>query len=422
MAPTSIITGLPWIVIPFTFWLGQQGVTTPNTATQNTGTPNTATPHTGNVQPAVASQHGTATLFVAASDATPNEKAVADRVCDGNSDEIDINLALQTLAGAGGSIALSSGTFHLDAPARLTGNVHLLGQGRDTTLRASAAFQSGEGILDGAYHGMGAPLDLLTVSYLTIDGNRWGGASTSGVHVNITSKVGFRFGSPDACFQMHHVLVANVNGHGLHMQGGHNRAARIVDVRVWNVEGDGFRIDCPDGNYTDCDAGSSLGMGFRVTGANNHFTACKAWYSDEDGWDLSGVRNTLAGCTAQDNAKHGFAIRSGMQTLTACHADSNSYLGGGAMPDAHQGLYDGFHVAAGNVTLAACFAYDKNEGGRGRNQRYGTFVSGNQARLNMQVANGNSNSHDNFTGGIGGALTSASHHIIATGQDSFVSP
>lgn len=91
-------------------------------------------------------------------------------------------------------------------------------------------------------------------------------------------------------------------------------------------------------------------------------------------------------------------------------------------PDAHAGLYDGFHIAASSITMWACLAYDKDEGGRGRNQRYGTFVEAGKSRLNLQVSNGNDGSHDNLVGGIGGFLTGLKNRIVATGQDEFVTP
>ena len=363
-----------------------------------------------------------ATLSVAAPDATPAERVAAQLRCDGSADEIEIQLALDQLAGHGGSVHLTSGTFQVDVPIVLRGRVALGGTGSGTVVKATPAFTSGEGLLEGAYDGTGTPLELVTVSDLTLDGNKWQGASAGGIHLDIDSKVGFQFGSPDAHVRIRDVLVARASGHGVHIEGSFNRAARIARIRVWDVDGIGFLIASPDGNYTDCDTGSSGSHGFQVTSANNHFTACKAWYSNGDGFRIDSVRTTLSGCTAQDNEQHGFNIQAGMNTFTACHADSNSYLGTGAMPDPNQGLFDGFHVAAGNVSMSSCFAYDKNEGGRGRNQRYGTFVAGNFQRLNLQVSNGNSGSHDNFTDGIGGTLTGSGNRIVATGQNEYVSP
>jgi hypothetical protein len=58
----------------------------------------------------------TATLVVAASNATALEKAQADYVCDGTADEVEINAAIAALPTDGGRICLTSGTFYIANP------------------------------------------------------------------------------------------------------------------------------------------------------------------------------------------------------------------------------------------------------------------------------------------------------------------
>ena len=364
---------------------------------------------------------GGPTISVAAADASPSERRTADLRCDGTADHVEIQAAVERLrAGGGGSLSLTSGTFLIDAPLLMTGRSTFQGQGRGTVVKASPTFQ-GAALVAGTYTGAGAPLDLLTLTNFVLDGSKFQGVNCAGIRIEITSKLGFLHGSPDAHTAVRHVLVNRCSSHGLHLLGGFNRQARITGVRAWDNGGDGFRIESADGNVTDCDAGSSDGAGFRILAANTLLTACKGWYSDDSGFVVQTVRCTFANCSAQDNALHGFDIRSGIHTLTGCHADSNSYLGSGN-PDAHAGLYDGFHIGASSITMSACLAYDKNEGGRGLNQRYGTFVESGKSRLNLQVSNGNGGTHDNLVGGIGGFLTGQGNRIVATGQDEFVTP
>lgn len=364
---------------------------------------------------------GGPTLSVAAADASPGERRAADLRCDGSSDDVQIQAALTRLRdGGGGSLALTSGTFLVDAPIRLVGRTTLLGQGRGTVVKAAPTFQ-GTALLIGSYTGAGAPLDLLAVTDLVLDGSKFQGVSCGGIRIDIASKTGFLHGSPDANTAIRHVLVNRCSGHGVHLLGTFNRAARITGVRAWDNGGDGFRIETPDGNLTDCDAGSSDGAGFRILSANNLLSGCKGWFSDDSGFVIDAVRCAFTNCSAQDNALHGFDLQSGIHTLTGCHADSNSFLGFGT-PDAHAGLYDGFHIDGSSVIMSACLAYDKNEGGRGRNQRYGTFVAPGRSRLNLQVSNGNDGSHNNLVGGIGGFLSGQGNRIVATGQDEFVTP
>jgi hypothetical protein len=53
-----------------------------------------------------------ATIVVAAQNATAAEKSAADFVCDGTSDQVEINAAVNALPAEGGSIRLTGGTFN----------------------------------------------------------------------------------------------------------------------------------------------------------------------------------------------------------------------------------------------------------------------------------------------------------------------
>lgn len=357
---------------------------------------------------------GGPTIVVAALDAPLNERRTATFRCDGNADEVEIQAAFERLRDKGGSLALSSGSFIIDRPIDVVGRVRFEGQGLGTIVKASNVFQ-GTALVVGDYAGQGTPLELFQLRDMTLDGSKFQGATTGGIQLNVTSGVGFLHGSPDAFLTLSNVLVSRCTGHGVHMLGSRNRAARIDSVRVWDVDGDGFRIESPDMNLTDCDAGSSGGAGLRIMSSNVIVSGCKAWYSDASGFVVEGVRGAYSGCSAQDNALHGFEIRAGMTTFASCHADSNSFLGG-AMPDPHSGLYDGFHLAASHVIISASFAYDKNEGGRGRNQRFGTYVAPGRDRINVQVSGGNLGSHDNVAGGVGGDVAGPQTRIVSTGQ------
>lgn len=72
------------------------------------------------------------TIFIAASNATDQEKSIANIVCDGTADENDINTAFSQ----GKSVELSTGTFNLTAATiNLISNGTLKGQGFSTILK-----------------------------------------------------------------------------------------------------------------------------------------------------------------------------------------------------------------------------------------------------------------------------------------------
>jgi len=82
-----------------------------------------------------------ATLKVTASNATAKSKAGADYVCDGVADEVEINAAIESLDGIGGSIELSEGTFNiLDYFLINKSNITLKGQGKSTIISGTTTY------------------------------------------------------------------------------------------------------------------------------------------------------------------------------------------------------------------------------------------------------------------------------------------
>lgn len=75
----------------------------------------------------------TATVVVAASNASAMSKAQADRVCSGVADEVEINAAIAALPASGGSIYLTEGTFKVSDTILMDKEVALLGAGIDIT-------------------------------------------------------------------------------------------------------------------------------------------------------------------------------------------------------------------------------------------------------------------------------------------------
>lgn len=82
-----------------------------------------------------------ATIKVAAHNATDKSKAAADYVCGGVNDEVELNAAVQALPVGGGSIELSEGTFDIGTFIALdVSNVWIRGQGRSTLINSTEAF------------------------------------------------------------------------------------------------------------------------------------------------------------------------------------------------------------------------------------------------------------------------------------------
>jgi len=74
------------------------------------------------------------TIIVAASDADDREIAQADYLCDGAADDVQIQDAMDELAGAGGTVRLSTGTFAIATALDMPSGITLKGQGSSTII------------------------------------------------------------------------------------------------------------------------------------------------------------------------------------------------------------------------------------------------------------------------------------------------
>ena len=82
-----------------------------------------------------ASKSRTATLVVAASDSSVKANTAADYVCDGTSDQTEINDAISALPAGGGKIVLLEGTYNINDKIIVSkANVTIQGMGMGATV------------------------------------------------------------------------------------------------------------------------------------------------------------------------------------------------------------------------------------------------------------------------------------------------
>ena len=352
-------------------------------------------------------QPAATSIFVAAVDAPDILKQVAHFVCDGTDDQVEINAALAMLGTVGGQVQLSAGTFQCSGPVQMRPRTALVGQGRATVLLAQGTWNAYDGTVLGAViEPLNSGVDRTQIAHLSIDGNRYNdGADVQGIYYNITDNSNFII-TPDAVHRFHDLSIVKTLRHAVHLKGSEMRGNQLSRIRVFTAgkpgetEAHGFYLECPDLFVEGCDAGGCSGYGFSVQGANHHYSNCKAWYADLSGWRIQAVRGVYSTCVAQDNRQHGFHISAGPNSLSACHADSNSWASAAPTAD-----YDGFYLAWGDhIQLIGCSAYDKNEGNRGRWQRYGFYLHGNSGDRPMycQIIG---TAKDNVNGPIGYATS-----------------
>lgn len=351
--------------------------------------------------------------FVASAYATSEEKARADFICDGTSDETEINSAIDQLAGTvpaqgspGGRVQLLGPRFNVAASIIGKSYITLAGINRFyTDIRAAGNFVGTEMFR----------LSSVNDEFVGVQDLRLNGAYVAGISGVAIDNTGGTFSFADPSHTFKDLYINGTMVHGFWTKG-NCRATEVQNVRVIDPGIHGFFVESPDSNFVQCQTGSAGSHGFHVASSNCRFAACKAWYSGNgdgtvgNGFHVPNPRNEFAACEAQDNACHGFYIGSRLNTFASCIADSNAWYS--TNPTQNANLWDGFHIAtgAGQIGMSACIAMDKNESARGFKQRYGLNFSAAAKDSTIDIVG-----DGNVTGLVGGTMTGLGLFLRASG-------
>ena len=343
---------------------------------------------------------------VAGSGESQAVKDLADYVCDGTADEVQINAAMAALTPSLGSISgTTSGT--VGGVVLLLGRTFTIAgpilQRHYTTLRgaygASGTWLRASGYAPGVSNGFIELADgfqqYTVVEDLSIHG---GSASVSGIYHNMST--GYEWDGNHIARRM---IIRDVGQDGIHVDndsGGRLRNNHYSDLNIINVGRYGLNIDCPDSFWHQIHILSSGSHGVYLNHANHRLTSVKSCFSDGDGFHCTnaGRDNQFTSCESQDNEGHGFYFNQKRVSGSGLVADSNSY-GAGLVNS------DGFHFTANaNGCNVSGTASDKNEGGRGYWQRYGVNLVGSPKVIVNVTAVDNVSGALNGTGGTGSSV------------------
>lgn len=381
---------------------------------------------------------------VAAASATSAQKAVADYVCDGVNDEVQINAAIADVSAMYGAMSNSSGNAGV---VQLVGTNFVIGNGctnnsgsiklrKNVTLRGAGMFKtwikahssfvtytpsltpdtnpvSGSGTA--ASNSAAGMIELYdnNVQYANVEdlllfGNAGGGARVMGLRYDWSAGGTDTVLHSDTGCQATHVMVQQPASHGVYNVGSGanypNRASQWSDIRVMDAGGvvdanaAGYWTSGADHVWFRCTSGSAAGHGWVISGANNHFTDCTSWFggslastangatgnANGCGFYVAGGRHMFANCSAQDNFGHGFHLKSPGNTLAGVISDSNGYsrVTGTATGS-------GYYIAAGENVIYGS-AFDKAEGARDVFMDYGVrFGDANLKGLLIDVTTNN---------------------------------
>jgi hypothetical protein len=262
---------------------------------------------------------GTATVVVASSTAPASVKKVADYVCDGTADNVQIQAAITALATYGGTVVLSDGTFNLIAALTLGNNLRLSGQGPATILKVVDDVQD---IAITNTDRSGGNTDI-TLENFTINGNK---ENQDGP------------GSPATYGDLYGIYITKYSGSsgaGLGCVDFRNcTRVRISKVTIY----DGFpscleMAPCNDSIITDCvmhDSGDdTIGVNvgcYDVTVANNILYNAGV---SAGGW----FTTSSNGVEVQDGAHNISVVGNQIRDCTKAGVEVSSHEGGGVCYD-----------------------------------------------------------------------------------------
>lgn len=211
------------------------------------------------------------TLLVAASDASDKVKGLADYVCDGTADEVEIVAALAALPAAGGRVSLSEGIFTIsstitlpDTPLSLDGTGCESATEDDIATRLNFTFGAGANCI---------------VFSATNTGQRISGFGMYGDDTNTQQAINMPDGS--AFKQAVDINIVQMATYGMYVSGSQHWIERVY-VRDADAGCQAFRVYAPATCLVHCQATRSAGSGvgglraFTIRGSGIHLIGCIA--------------------------------------------------------------------------------------------------------------------------------------------------
>jgi len=225
----------------------------------------------------------TATLTVAANDASATVKNQADYVCDGTADNVQIQAALDALPDGGGEVALSEGTFNISAPIEVYKasvsfrNTVLRGRGFGAT-RIFLSDNSNCNMIE--FVGGAQDIGFLYLMDMTLNGNR----------DNQTSGHGYFSENPAG--------------------GGNTYDTRIRNIFFLYCKGSGFYITGGWGVMIDnCITEHHGGAGGVLSGSECFINELHSAANDNNGLQLMGSQLQVSNCRIDNNGQAGLKLQ-----------------------------------------------------------------------------------------------------------------
>jgi hypothetical protein len=305
----------------------------------------------------------TATVVVAAADASQASKAAAQVFCDGIDDQTEINNAFNMLPAEGGVVQLTEGTFHSSGWIYPTANSQFLGAGEDKTTidvyNAIDAYQPihiyQDNVLVKGFTLRGEGFFLIRTNHVTIQDITATSIGANGVRYPSGGNGMFFIWvdndhTGDIVFQ--NCKAIDCNTHGFNMNA--NRSTMQSGTRVGTGS---YAIS--NLKFIDCQA---VRCGFGVAdGSSSEFAT---GFDIQEDNDLQNVE--LTNCLAEDNWENGFHFEPGyLKTknvvLNNCISRNNGQRNPAQAPY-HDVFVSGYYIHR-NAVLNNCISVNNKNAG-----------------------------------------------------------
>lgn len=356
----------------------------------------------------------TATLVVAASNSSVAGKSSADYVCDGVSDNVEINAAITALGVTGGKVVLLEGLFAIATAILLASNVSLEGQGNGTVLRIPNATNTTFNVIQNSDTINGNT--SITVSNLKIDGNK--ASNTAGTQHGISlTKVTYS--------TIQNVTAQTMRGTSIVLTSSSYNTIAVNTCRLNGSNGITLQTTSNTNTVTGniCQGNSNNGIDLSPSSSNNTITGNACQGNANSGIYLNTASyNTITGNTCQGTGVGIYLSASNNNTITGntCQGNAfnaidlssssnNTIIGNTCVENSQQthNLYDNILLESSsntnNVQGNTC-----RQGALANKPRYGIRVNTANCTGNLVTNN------DLTTGGATGAFSDLGTGTITT--------
>jgi hypothetical protein len=323
-------------------------------------------------------------VIVASVDAPASVKALADYVCDGTADQVDVQAAVDKAAmlnsrnssspvGAEqrGLVGLTGGRFNFSAGVGHRTGVAITGAWSGTEVRAVSNNDVG-------LFRLANPADHLThLSKMYLYGNYSSGGSCHGVAYDMSNSgntSGYPSTNPDSYHYISDLYLDGFTGgtrNGIYLfatSTANNRGNIIKNVTGRNFSGTGiFLNSASDSLVEGCQIGTATLDGFRCETGNMRIANSLAFYCDRYGFYLGSNRGTMSDLATQDCA-------------TGIYMAGGSYMLNGATIDTCSA--DGLVIASSNIIASNVMVHLRG-GGRYTTQTNGIRFAGTYSNLKV---------------------------------------